>query len=67
MNRLGPLGSLTEHISTQVAIFLMCGSLTTWAENTSAFLNSPCIDLDISICIKNRSHQEGCLVPGTTE
>lgn len=45
----------------------MCGPLTTWAENTSAFLNSLCIDLDISICIKNCIHQEGYPVPGTIE
>jgi len=35
------------------------------AGNTSAFLNSPCIDLDISLCIKDYIHHSGSPVPGT--
>lgn len=40
---------------------------TVQAGNTSTFLNSPCIDLDISLYIKNYFYQDGYPAPGPTK
>lgn len=57
------LGSLAECTSN----FLDGWPYVIWTENTSIFLNSPCIDLDVSLYIKNYIHQDGCPVPGITK
>lgn len=64
---MDPLGSLAEHKSHQIVIFFDVWPYTVQAGNSITFLNSPCIDLGISLYITNYIYQDGYPAPGPTK